>query len=135
MFAAGDCFTLRIFAKPRLHIIVIEQKPGRNFGQVISVYLSSCENKRPGMIDTWTILNEGDHPYIDKKSFVRYQSTAIHDKTWLVDNILKMYDPISPDILKKIQSAFHHKNGNPRIINNYIKIYHEWRLDNQMESL
>jgi hypothetical protein len=134
MLTIGDCFTLRNFGKPRLHIIVIEQNPDQDIGQVISVYLSSCENKRPEMIDNWTILNKGDHSFIDRKSFVKYQSALIYDKQWLSKNILDEYEPISTQILKSIQTAFDAKNGNPRIVKKYLHLFNEWHIDNLMAN-
>jgi len=135
MLTTGDCFTLRNFEKPRLHIIVIEQRPGQDYGQVISVYLSSCENKRPEMIDPWTILDVGDHSYIDKKSFVKYQSAFTYDKEWLSKNILDNYEPISPQILESLQTAFDANSGNPRIVKKYINLFNEWHIDNLMANL
>ena len=134
MLTTGDCFTLRNFEKPRLHIIVIEQRPGQDYGQVISVYLSSCENKRPEMIDPWTILDVGDHSYIDKKSFVKYQSALICEKKWLSDNILDSYEPIHTNLLTNIQGAFNAEKGNPRILKKFLHLYNEWNIDNIMSG-
>jgi hypothetical protein len=129
MFAAGDCFTLRSFDKPHLHIVVIEQRPGQNYGQVICVYLSSCENKRESIIDDRTILDIGDHDYITTKSFVRYQNPCVFDKNQLHGLILDSWDPISPEILADIQSAFNSSSPHNRIPNKILKYYDEWYLD------
>ena len=86
------------------------------------------------MIDNWTILNVGDHPYINKESFIKYQSALTHDKQWLSNNMLDSYEQISTQILKNIQSAFDVKSGNPKILKKYISLYNEWNIDNIMAN-
>jgi hypothetical protein len=128
----GDTFTLDTYGT-HLHIVVQDQRPGKDYGQVICVYLSSVGNKR--RIDPRTILHKGDHPFIKEKSFVKYRNVLVELKTDLQKRIRDPYPPIDPDILERIQSQFSREHPYENIRKGVIKLFNEWRDDQLFENL
>jgi len=128
----GDCFTLDTYGT-HLHIVIQDQKPGENIGQVICVYLSSVGNKK--RIDPQTILHKGDHPFITVDSFVKYRNVLIELKTDLQQRIRDSYPPINPEILKRIQSQFSRNHPYENIRRGVIELFNEWQDDQNFKRL
>jgi len=127
MINIGDCFTLQSFGKPHLHIVVQDQRPGEEIGQVICVYLSSVGNKR--IIDHGTILHKGDHPFVTEDSFVKYNNVTVETKSDLESRICDRYPPLRQDILERIQAKFSFDHPYKYIQKGYIQLFNEWRED------
>ena len=128
----GDCFTLDTYGT-HLHIVVQDQRPGENNGQVICVYLSSVGNKK--RIDQRTILHEGDHPFIKEDSFVKYRNVLVESKTNLQQRIHIEYPPIDQNILEHIQAQFSSKNPYENIRKGVIDLFNDWRDDQLFKTL
>jgi hypothetical protein len=128
---------MRMFDDPRIHIVVIEQFPNQNDGQVICVYLSKCEGKRESIIDHTTILNPGDHLEIITRSFVRYQNTRCYGKTQLKNNVdtKDYHDPVKPEILSRIRQIFRNRPNNCKISNEMITLFNNWYEDELFRSM
>jgi hypothetical protein len=127
MINIGDCFTLRIFGTPHLHIVVQDQRPGEEFGQVICVYLCSVGNKT--RIDERTRLKKGDHPFITEDSFVKYRNVIVETKSDLEKRIHTRYPRLRTDILEHIQAQFSHARPYENIRKGVIDLFNEWRMN------
>ena len=123
----GDCVTLDTFGKEHLHIVVQDQRPGEEIGQVICVYISLIGNKK--RIDRWTILHIGDHPFITEDSFVKYRNVLVGVKSEIKDKICDPYPPIKPEILEHIQSQFSKAHPYENIRKGIVELYNEWHED------
>lgn len=129
----GDCFTLDTYGKEHLHIVVQDQRPGEDIGQVICVYLSSIGNKK--RIDDRTILHMGDHPFITEDSFVKYRNVLVGVKSEIQAQICDPYPPIKPEILEHIQFQFSRKHPYENIRKGIVYLFNEWRDDQLFKDL
>ena len=123
----GDSFILDGVEGIHLHVIVAEIQPGKD-GLVMLVYLSSAESYR----DETTIVEQGEHPFITKKSWVRYRNTKIMQRASLDGKIQKYYGKVSPQFLDKIQKGLLKSKFTSGECKRCFKEWTEERLINQM---
>ncbi len=116
----GSCFQFGDGNGKHLHVIVAESSEEIT-GLVMLVYISSSDSE--AWRDDTTILNVGDHPFITKKSWVRYQNIKIENKQSLFNPAIKYEGVISSSVLDRIQDGIKKSKRVPR---NIKDIFIEW---------
>lgn len=116
----GDCF---VFANDEggthLHIIVAEDHKDP-YGHVMLVYLTSSR-----IFDETVKLQPGDHTFITKLSWPKYNNIQIILRSELHEKIKQRYEPLPPDILEKIQQGLLKSKRTPRRMKD---TYNDWHL-------
>lgn len=124
----GDSFILRddqIGA--HLHVIVAQTNQ-ENHGQVMLVYVTDSQSYK----DHTTILNPGDHPFINKVSWVKYQNILICQRSSLENRIVRHHEPVSDELLKRIQDGI----LKSKLASKENKaLFREWRLNHLFDQL
>jgi hypothetical protein len=68
------------------------------------VYISSSGERYK---DKTTSINVGDHPFIRKPSWVRYQNIITTHRNELEGIIIEYFGPVSDNLLIRIQNGIH----------------------------
>ena len=95
----GDTFLLRAPTEIRhLHVAIYCHE-----GTLVLVNVTT---KRPPCDDS-CIVQSGEHPFLRQESIVAYRHMKVIDpvRSFYVEKqgILKLYDPVSPELLERIQ--------------------------------
>lgn len=124
----GDSFILRddqIGA--HLHVIVA-QTNRENHGQVMLVYVTDSQSYK----DHTTILYPGEHPFINNLSWVKYQNILICQRSSLENRIVRHYEPVSDELLKRIQDGILQS----KLASKENKaLFRQWRLNHLFDLL
>lgn len=118
----GDSFTLRNENGTHFHVIVAESNPSDS-ANVMLVYLSSAGGY---FRDTTTILRPGDHPFINKECWVRYQNILICTRDDVESKIVNHYGKVRDDVLEKIQNGIKQSNKTAK---KFKGMFIEWNLE------
>jgi hypothetical protein len=90
------------------HLWIVISDPAKDNGRVLLVNFSSV---KPGVpFDPACVLEVGDHPYITQETFVYYRSAQVQSNKDLERQVSSgkirfPYDPVSPEILKRIREG------------------------------
>jgi len=117
----GESFILLDIDGKHVHVIVAESSPGDS-GQVMLVYVSS---KNIPQKDTTTLINIGDHDFINRPSWVRYQNIKIVQKASLVPNIIQHFGKVSDRLLERIQSGIYKSD---MVLRKNKEVFSEWNM-------
>lgn len=102
--SSGDTFYLPIHSTVIPHLWIILTDPDEK-NQVLAVNLTSYE----GLKDMAAILNVGDHPFIRKKTIVKYAAARLVDVTHFENQIqagwAERKEQCSIETLKKIREG------------------------------
>lgn len=123
----GDCFEVKNINGLHLHIIVAEYSDSPNSG-IMLVYISSSDTR----IDKTTILHPGEHPFVTRRSWVRYQNIMIVNREDLQKSIVRYYGKCDEDLLEKIQSGI---CKSPFTANEYKTTFTQWHNERIMKSI
>lgn len=103
--AAGDAFYLPIHSTVIPHLWIILTDPDENH-QALVVNLTTYE----GLKDSTVVLNIGDHPFIHKKTVVKYGAAklidAIHFENQIRAGWVERKERCSTELLNKIREGF-----------------------------
>ena len=108
MLKIGDSFLLPRNANKTEHLWIVIAKPDEN-GKAVCVNISSL---RSAFCETTVILQPGEHPFIVKKSVVRYADASELDLNKLelalegnYDFVCAKQEPCSRELLQKIKKG------------------------------
>jgi hypothetical protein len=118
----GASFTLRNENGVHLHVIVAESSPGDS-ATVILVYLSSADVP---FRDLTTIIKKGDHPFVDRDSWVKYQNIIIFSRKEVEQSILKYYGKVDTLLLERIQAGIEKSDYVPK---RDRQLFRQWKED------
>jgi hypothetical protein len=118
----GDSFLLGNEYGVHLHVVVAEASPNDS-ATILLVFISS-ENSH--YRDPTTIIQPGEHPFITKKSWVKYQSVLIGSRNEIQGLIKKYYGKVTPDLLNRIQDGIEKTD---RINDRTKNLLHQWKMD------
>jgi hypothetical protein len=118
----GDSFTLRTQFGTHLHIIIAESSPD-DFASVMLVYLSSTKNVP--YVDKTTFVAIGEHTFVTKRSWVRYQNILICLRTEIPNNIVQHYGKVSESVLRRIQSGI---NKSGYVYGDKRSLFNQWNF-------
>ena len=121
--SVGDSFVLNDLEGPHLHIIVA-QEGSLDEDRVMMVYLSSTKSHQ----DPTTIINIGEHPFVTKQSWVRYQNIKVVQRLTLTDKIATSYGKVSDSLLLRIQNGVRHSKF---VAKDKRELFREWQ-DNEI---
>lgn len=122
MLEVGDSFILQTEIGEHLHVVIAESSPGDS-AIILMVYISSANIPKR---DTTTILKVGEHPFITKESWVRYQNIFICPKKKINGRIIKMYGKVEGEVLERIQNGILES----KYVSKGIKdLYYQWKMD------
>lgn len=119
----GDSIVIRNEYGEHLHVIVAESSPG-NSSLIMLVYISSKEKIH--YKDSTTIIEAYEHPYIIKRSWVRYQNIIICSRSEVRKTIVKYYGKIDDKLLIRIQSGI---NSSDFVSGLKKRLFNEWKMD------
>jgi hypothetical protein len=119
--SVGDSFVLNDLEGPHLHIIVA-QEGSLDEDRVMMVYLSSTKSHQ----DPTTIINIGEHPFVTKQSWVRYQNIKVVQRLSLTDKISTSYGKVSDSLLLRIQNGVLHSKF---VAKDKRELFREWQDD------
>jgi len=100
-FEVGDSFVIKNNIGEHLHIIVAEESSDKS-ATILLIYLSSKEIPSK---DPTTIINNGEHSYITKSSWVRHQNVIICPRDNIPGKIIDHYGKVTPELLKRIRAG------------------------------
>ena len=118
----GDSFTLRDQDGNHLNVIVAESSPDDS-ALLMLVYLSSS---RTPFRDNTTLIQPGEHPFVDRESWVRYQNVKVCSRSDIEDKIMHHYDKVSEDLLNRIQVGIETSDKVPKREKNSFL---EWKMN------
>lgn len=118
----GDSFTLLTSYGIHLHVVVAES-PGEDSASVMLVYLSSVDSPYR---DITTIISVGEHPFVKRSSWVRYQNIFIASREQVAKMVVTHYGKVDPDLLQRIQDGIEASDFSS--IRNK-QLYHQWKMD------
>ncbi len=118
----GDSFTLLTTYAIHLHVVVAESS-GEDSASVMLVYLSSVDST---FKDRTTIINVGEHPFVNRTSWVRYQNIFIASREEVAKMVVTHYGKVNPDLLRRIQDGIEASDFSS--IRNK-QLYHQWKMD------
>ena len=118
----GDSFLFRNQFEEHLHVIVAESSPGDS-GDIMLVYLSSVN---ASYRDETTIIEKGDHDFVTKRSWVRYQNVIVCSRNIDENSILRHFGKVKPELFERITSGILKSKRTP---NNIKQLYHEWKMN------
>lgn len=96
----GDSFTFEDSIGNHLHVIVAEYSPDDS-GFIMLVYLSTSKKYR----DPTTIINSGEHSFITRTSWVRYQNIKICQRSTISGKIIQHFGKVDDELLSRIQDG------------------------------
>ena len=124
----GDGFTLLTSYGTHLHIIVAESSP-EDSASIMLVYLSSVDSDYK---DRTTIIEIGEHPFVTRSSWVRYQNILVASRADVEKIVVKHFGKVDPKLLQGIQDGLEasdfSSNGNKQL-------YHQWKMDSLYSKL
>jgi hypothetical protein len=123
MAGLGDSFMLPKPGQETEHLWVLITKPDPATHEALMVNLTT---KRPHS-DTTTILNVGEHPFVQKPSVIFYADARIVD-TRLLDAAVqrgacRMHAPFQPPVIARIQAGISASPLTPRRIKTAYAAY------------
>ncbi len=118
----GDSFTLRDQDGNHLNVIVAESSPDDS-ALLMLIYLSSS---RTPFRDETTLIQPGEHPFVDRESWVRYQNVKVCSRSDIEDKIMHHYDKVSEDLLNRIQVGIEMSDKVPK---RDKLLYDQWKTD------
>lgn len=124
----GDSFTLRNDYGLHLHVIVAESSPDDS-ALLFLVFISSVDTQYR---DPTTIIHVGEHSYITKESWVRYQSILILPRKDIEKRIVDYFGKVSPNLLVRIQDGIIKTD---RINEPDKNLFHQWKMDKLYREL
>lgn len=120
-YQVGDCFELK---DPNiglhLHVIVASHNWQQSF---MVVYISTSDIPQK---DTTTLFTGGEHSFITKPSWVRYQNIRVYSKEQLDKFITHHYGKIDENILSRIQDGILISN---KVSKENKSLYLQWHED------
>lgn len=123
----GDCFEVKNINGLHLHFIVAEYSDSEN-SEIMLVYISSFDTR----IDKTTILHPGEHPFITKRSWVRYQNIIIVNREDIQKSIIRYHGKCNEALLEKIQRGI---CKSPFTANEHKIIFTQWHTERNMKSI
>lgn len=124
----GDSFELTNNFGLHLHVVVAEASPDDS-ATIFLVYVSSANVPYR---DPTTIIKVGEHPYIKKTSWVRYQNVIICSRDSIRGSMGDHYGKVTPDLLNKIQDGI----GKTDRVNDIDKnLFRQWKMDKLYREL
>jgi len=105
--------------KQTSHLWVVLTKPDEESGKTVIVNLTTKRDYS----DSTTVLDKGDHPYINRPSVINYAYTKLVKsddlKKGIESGYIQPYSPFSLTILIKIQKGLLQSPHTPKKIINY----------------
>jgi hypothetical protein len=103
MLRCGDTFLTGDEGEENLHLWIIVTPPSE--GEVVTVCLVSAHKRSERLV----VLNVGDHPFVRHESVIAYHYSRIRAtsdiESALATGAAKRREPVSDNILKKIQAG------------------------------
>jgi hypothetical protein len=118
----GDSFILLDQNGKHLHIIVAESSP-EDSATIMLVYLSSA---RISNRDTTTMLHTGDHPFIDRECWVRYQNILVCSRETVEPMIVEHFGKVEDRLLERIQAGIEKSKFASK---QNKDLFRQWRID------
>lgn len=123
----GDSFLLDLNYGLHLHIVIAEESP-LDSSYIMVVYCSST-GKNP---DKTTIIEKGEHPFIDRQSWIRYQNVVICSKDEVRALIKKSFGKVTNELISKVQTGLLKSDKVSRRIKS---TYNEWHTQNLLNYI
>lgn len=105
----------------KMHLFIICTDPCARGLQVI-VPIATWTNK---LCDSTTILNDGDHPFVNRKSYVLYRKSETVSNDGLIkgieDGTLKLRDDLSDKIYTEVVSGICVSIHTPKKVKRYLR--------------
>jgi hypothetical protein len=120
--AVGDSFTIRNEYGIHLHVIAAEASPEES-AAIFMVFISSTDIPQR---DPTTIIQIGEHPYIDKVSWVRHQNILICSRKEIQRLVVQHYGQVTPELLARIQEGIEKTD---RITDPDKDLFRQWKMD------
>jgi hypothetical protein len=121
MAALGDGLMIRKPGQDTEHLWVLVTKPDPKTGELIMVNVTT---QRPHS-DTTTILNVGDHPFIQRPSVVFYADARLANVTEiaaaLARGVIRQHDPFTLPVHRRIQEGLLRSQFTPLKIKNAFR--------------
>jgi hypothetical protein len=123
----GDSFTFRDQNGIHLHVIVAESS-GEDSATIMLVYLSSADVPYR---DTTVIIKKGEHPFVDRESWVRYQNVIVCSREE-IELIVEHFGKVDTHLLERIQAGIEESEYVPKWIKN---LFRQWKEDKIFRDL
>lgn len=124
----GDSFTVKNQYGFHLHVVVAEASPN-NSAFIFLVYISSSDIPAK---DTTTLIQAGEHPFIDRPSWVRYQNVLICARDEIERLIIDDYGKVSPELLDRIQGGV---LDSERVNDPDKETFRQWKMEKAFRDL
>lgn len=111
-----------------MHVIVAESSPG-DTGEIMLVYLSSVDAPYK---DETTIIQAGEHPFVTRRSWIRYQNVLVCQRDIVLKSIEKHFGQVGPSLFERITSGLLKSKRTP---NNKKQMYHEWKMNKAYKDM
>lgn len=119
MLKCGDTFLTGDGDEDNFHLWIIVTPPSE--GEVITVCLVTSMRRSERLV----VLNVGDHPFIRHESVIAYfysKIRAVSDiEAALAARLAKQCDPVSIEILKRVQAGLVDSDFTPNEVRHYYK--------------
>jgi hypothetical protein len=124
----GDSFLFCNQFGEHLHVIVAESSPG-DTGEIMLVYLSSVVAPYR---DETTIIEIGEHNFVTRRSWVRYQNVIVCQRDVVIKSIVEHFGQMNPLLFERITSGLLKSNRTPNKIKQLI---HEWKMNKAYKDM
>ena len=122
MLTLGDTVMLPKPGHEKEHLWALVTAPDPESGDAVMVNLTT---QRPHS-DTTTIIQPGEHPFVDRPTVVFYADARIVDvknlEAALRQGLVRQHAPLSPELLQRIQKKLFASNFTPEKIEEAFKL-------------
>ena len=121
----GDTFLYRYpYENRHLMLIVSKVISQSNVTQCVCTMVSSWKDNSP-YCDPACILNKGDHPFIEHRSYIAYSETTMFREDMLI-NLIEHgeaipQEPLSEELLVRIKASAERSKRLPFIMRQFFK--------------
>ena len=119
MLSCGDTFLTGDGEEDNFHLWVVITPPSE--GEVVTVCVVTAHRRSERLV----VLNRGDHPFIQHESVIAYLHSkirAVFDIEELLEKgFAKKRDPVTPQLLKRIQAGLVDSDFTPNGIRAYFR--------------
>jgi hypothetical protein len=119
MPSCGDTFLADDLNEDNLHLWIIVTPATE--GEVVTVCLVTAHKRSERLV----VLNKGDHPFIRHESVIAYRHSVIRTvgdiEESLKNGLAKARDPVSAELLKRIQNGLLESDFTPNGVRAYYR--------------
>jgi hypothetical protein len=125
MAGAGECYLINGYVKPHLHVVLLDYD--QYSGTTVIVNIETFDSPKQ---DGTTVLQSGDHPFIDHPSYVNYRRGRTAGKSdierWVKQGVAIPMDAMPVATLERIRQGM---TLSPRANPDAKRYYENKRLD------